>query len=676
MPRWTARSRNLVRFARHLPHETLDESFAGSFGFRDAGSRFALLKSPGTAPGPDECFGLWARDDRLLFQKLLGLTVTYDGLGEAEQAALCTYNSMSYYRSHIVETFCHNGTTPMPPTEGECVLWFAAADVLAIRYRLVNKGAADVPVHLAFSSFGDPGAGCAAAATEAGFTFENRAAVIRTAYRARAEVRAADPDIAFAAADAEVASTPVARTLPAGGVLECSFAVRFAFNDDPFPAWPAPLWSDPSLAGRIDAAEAGYEALPPLDEAMARHRDLALKAAGTVQSLRYADRDPAGQPCLTLHVGKSGTAATWFWDTGCALPGLGLLGEGEAARGAIRLLVGGIQEDGTPPLTYEHQAYIYGYQVPLVTWGVGHYLAGTGDRELLGEVYEPLARYVRHWLERFQTPQGLVACPPGGTALDDALRWHTGFPLEPPPGADWAGEEWGRSAPDQFASPEINGFLYLELATLARLAAVLDRSAEASSWQEEACALAAAINAGLIEPETQTYQDRHLETGRFTGLVSLASFIPVYAGIAPAAVAEVHGRDYLLSPEHFLTPVPFPVIDRAHPTYRSGGFLFAPPGHPGSLVQHSYWRGRTWVHGDLWMLGALWQGGFPDEADRLCDQVLEALGRNEAIHECYDSLTGYGNGHPEFLWSAAAVLMLAARFYRQPPVAEFWKETP
>ena len=39
----TQRSRNLVRFCRHLPEDSLDASFAGDFGFRDAGSRFAIL---------------------------------------------------------------------------------------------------------------------------------------------------------------------------------------------------------------------------------------------------------------------------------------------------------------------------------------------------------------------------------------------------------------------------------------------------------------------------------------------------------------------------------------------------------------------------------------------------------------------------------------------------------
>jgi hypothetical protein len=671
----TDRSRNLVRFCRHLPEETLDASFAGDFGFRDAGSRFAILKSFKTAPGPDECFGLFARDDRTLFRKLLGMTLQYDGLDPARQARISDYNAMNYYRSHVVEHFCHNGIEPMPPTEGECTLWFADADVLCIRYRLINKSSSDVPVRLAWYAEGEPGEAYVASPTAQGFRFENTQSVIGNTYTSHTELLAQDGDLHFSIDGAGMQAAPVARVIPVHGVLECRFAVRCWFNDEPLPDWPDDLWTDAGLTRAIDATEAAYAQLPELAPDFRQYGDLTLKAAGTLRSLRYADYDAGQRRRQTIHVGKSGTAATWFWDTGVSLPGLGLLREREAAAGAIRLLLAGIQPDGTPPVTYERQRYLYSYQFPVLAWGVGHFLALCPDAALLTEAYEPLARYVRHWLERYMTARGLVISPRGGTALDDALRWHTGAPLVPQPGQPWHQQQWGTSRPDLYTSPEVNAFLYLELRTLAEMATALGNLEAAQAWHADASRLAAAINGWLIEPETKSYQDRHLETGAFTGLISLASFLPVFAGIAPAAVAEGLCRDYLLSPAHFLTPMPFPVIDRAHPTFRSGGFLHEPPGYPGSLVQHSYWRGRTWIHGDYWLLRALWQTGFHVEADVLAARILDAVNRSEGIHECYDSLTGFGNGHPEFLWSSAAVLMLAHQYYRREPVASLEKSS-
>lgn len=666
----TERSRNLVRFCRHLPHEMLDESFAANFAFRDAGSRFSVLKNIRTAPGPDECFGLFARDDRTICRKLLGMEVEYVDLSSDLQARIAHYNSMNYYRSHVVEYFSDNGVEPMPPTEGECSMWYAATDVLCVRYRLVNKSATEIPVRLAWFTDGEPGASFTAAATAQGFSFENTQTVIRRTYRSRVELRAQDEEIRFETAGATCRTPPVVRAIPAHGVLECRFAFRFAFNDEPFPEWPEDLWTDASLERAIAATEAAYGRLPELAPPARRHLDLTLKAAGTLRSLRYCDYDAKRQRRMTVHVGKSGTAATWFWDTGVSLPGLGLLQEREAAAGALRMLLAGIKPDGTPPQTYECQQYLYSYQIPLLTWGVGHYLALCPDAQLLADVYKPLSRYVRHWLDRYTVAHGLVVYPPGSTCLDDALRWHTGAPLEPRPGQPWPQQQWGHSRPDLYASPDINAFLYLELRTLAEMAGALGKPTEAEGWRVEAERLATAINAWLIEPATRTYQDRHIETGAFAGMITIAAFIPVYAGIAPPEVAENLCRNYLLSPDHFLTTMPFPVIDRAHPTFRAGGFLHEPPSFPGALVQHSYWRGRTWVHADPWLLGALWRSGCRQEADAIADRILDAVGRSEAIYECYDSLTGMGNGHPEFLWSAAAVLTIAHRFYERPPVAQ------
>ncbi len=675
LPPLTARSRNLVRFARHLPIETMDESFAGDFAFRDAGSRFSVLKSPKTAPGPDECFGVFARDARPLFRKLLGLELAYPGLDAVRQARLSVYNAMNYYRSHVVEYFCLNGIEPMPPVEGDCVLWFAAADVLCMRYRLWNKSAADVPVRLAWLTEGERGDGSQAEIMDRGWRFTVRQHVGPVAYGSRCELMAGEDDLVFAADGAKIASAPVTRVLPAGGAITLSFAVRFAFNDEAFPDWPAGLWSDDSLAQAIAAAEQAYAAIPGLAPERRLHGDLVLKAAGTLRSLRYLDRDPERKPTMTIHAGKTGCAATWFWDSAVTLPALGLMQEREAGDGVLRLLTEGIDATGQPAVTYENQIYgRYGYQMPILAWGAGHYLAQTGDAELLRELYDPLARYVRHWLDNFRTQWGLVIHPAGCSCLDDALRWHSGFPLNGRPGQSWFDQDWGRMSPTAFVAPDINAFLVLECRTLATMAGQLGKHEDASAWLVLADELAAAINQWLIEPQTRTYQDRHIETGAFNGMVNLASFIPVYAGIAPPEVAGHLCEDYLLSPDHFLTDLPFPVIDRAHPTFRHGGFLHAPSTHPGSLVQQSYWRGRTWIHGDTWYLGALWQSGFRREADELADRILTAVGRSEGINECYDSLTGFGNGHPEFMWSSAAVIMIACGFHTGDPVATLTNE--
>jgi glycogen debranching enzyme len=665
---FTAQTRNLVRFCRHLPHETLDASFAGAFAFRDAGSRFMVLKSVRTAPGPDECWGVFARDGRLLFRKLLGLELEYVGLARAQRAGQQLYNSMNYYRSHLEEHFCHNGCWPEPPLAGQCELWFPEPDVLRIRYTLRATARVPVRVRLQWFAEGEPGLDCAARVVGAGFEFRSRAVVSRCEYTARAKVQSAVPGLRFRARGCVLRSAWLDSTVPAAGEQTFDFLVRFAFNREAWPARRAAWTRTGTLRQSVARMEAAYARLPELPAAVRPHAPLVLKAAGTLLTLRYDDRTVRGPGAHTIHAGKVGCACTWFWDSAISLLGLGLMGDRRTAAGVITLLTDGIRADGTPPCTYEAGAYKYSYQIPILAWGVGHYLALQPDRALAARVYPALARYVRNWLGYAQPATGLVVYPAGSTALDDALRWTEGFPLEPAPGTDWTRQEWGRMRQDLFESADVNAFLALEAASLAAIARSLGRRAEAEDWDAVAARIKTAVNRHLYDPRTGVYQDRHVETGRFTGLVNLGSFIPFYAGCAPRAVAAAAGRRYLLSPDHFLTPFPFPVVDRAHPTYRPGGFLYAPPQFPGSLVHRAYWRGRTWIHGNYWLLGALWQAGLRREADRLAGVTLEGVGRNEAICECYDSLTGYPNGHNEFMWSSAAVLALAYRHYRNPPV--------
>ncbi len=668
LPPYTARSRNLVRFARHLPIETMDESFAADYGFKDHGSRFALLKSPKTDPGPDECYGIYARDARLLFRKLLGLRIEYEGLGSQRAAQLSFYNSMNYYRSHVEEHFYHNGTNPVPPLEGECVFWFAAPDILVIRYRFWNKVNSEIPLRLCWYSEGEPGRGYGTELRSGGIEFWNEAMVGKVAYTARAELRTGDAGITFRAEGPVLKTREILRRVPPGGKDEVRFGVRFAFNDEPLPPWSEDLWSEGSLAGAIAENEQAFRRFRRLPRLSSLNQDLALKAIGVLRALRYWERRLPGDPLMTIHAGKTGVCATWFWDTGCTLPALGLINEHDTIRGALRVLTRGIRPDGTPPVTCENGVYQYSYQMPLLTWGAGHCFAASPDPGLMEEIYEPLSRYVRHWLERFRTPHGVVIHPPGMSCLDDAKRWQRRETLVPAPGQPWTEVQGDRMHSSEYAPPDVNTFLALEMRTLAVMAEAMGYAKDAAHWKREGERLAEAINHWLFEPETGTYQDRHVETGVFGGMVHMGSFLPLYAGFAPAEIGRAMCRNYLLAPNHFLTPMPFPVVDRAHPSYRPGGYLFAPPEFPGSLVQHAYWCGRTWIHSAVWMLGALWRYGFQREAGKLADRILLAASRSESLVECYDSLTGFGNGHPEFMWSAAAVLLLLDRFYERSAV--------
>jgi putative isomerase len=223
---------------------------------------------------------------------------------------------------------------------------------------------------------------------------------------------------------------------------------------------------------------------------------------------------------------------------------------------------------------------------------------------------------------------------------------------------------------DLFESVDVNCQLYLELRALACMARALGRPREAQAWDERAATLAGRIQRELFNPAAGIYQARSTVDGRFNEIVSLESFLPIYAGITPRPLAQRLCREFLLNPDRFYTTLPFPTLDRSHEAFRSSGGLYTPPANPEALVQQAYWIGRTWLNYSYWMVGALNQAGLVKEADATAEKILDAVSRNETIYECYDPLTGTGTGHAEFPWGAASVLALAFRLYRHGPLAQ------
>ncbi len=679
LPPHVERSRNLVRFCRHMPHEQLHDWFVADFGFRSELSRFSFLKNYGSLPGPDEAFSHLQQDARPLFEKLLGMEMEYPGTPYLLQP----YSSMNYYRSHIEEVFHHTGPQhrPFPPVEGRCVMFFAATDVLRVEFTLTNKSAAEVAVKVRWFSRPSAGLSHTLELLPDGFRHACVQKVMRE-YEASAVVRGASfkvPDPASRIPDPgsqipdpgsripdpgeEIALRTdwEAVTLAARETRKWVFEVRFNGAAGPVG----------TLAQAIDNVEARYAALPELPAEWSHFEPLVLRAAGIVLNNRFLETDPKGNRVPTLHGGKCGVEAAWFWDSCTSLLGAGLMKDAATGWGTYRLFADGIAADGKPFVRYCDGEYVCGVQNPILAWGVWNFYALCPDREQLAYCYPAVKRYVEWWLRKWDLRgEGLYvyASGMGCTGLDDALQWCEKFPIALQPGEAWHSKEWGHSRPDQFESVDTNCQLYLEMKALALMARELGLTHDAAEWDRQADALGKKIHEYLFNPEAGVYQARSIVDGRFNGMVSLESFLPIYAGITPQPLAQQICREFLLNPDRFYTTLPFPTLDRSNEAFRSSGSLYQPPAYPGALVQQAYWIGRTWLNYDYWMVGALNQAGLVKEADAAAEKILDAVSRSESIYECYDPLTGTGTGHAEFPWGAASTLALAFRLYRHGPL--------
>jgi glycogen debranching enzyme len=187
---------------------------------------------------------------------------------------------------------------------------------------------------------------------------------------------------------------------------------------------------------------------------------------------------------------------------------------------------------------------------------------------------------------------------------------------------------------------------------------------EAGGGRAPAGELAHAIETRLWDDDLEAYQDRRLD-GRFTGMLSPACFLPAEAGIGDVARHRRMCQRWLLSPDHFNTPMPFPTVDRAHVAFKSGGTVHPHPDYPGALVQDAYWTGRSWPRLWPWMVAALQRCGLTSDADALARRCLDELDRHESLYECYDALTGNPTGHAEFPCAGATAIELAYGWYRE-----------
>lgn len=662
------KTRNLVRFCRHSAHESLDESFIDNFGFRDRLSRFSILKNTGTAPGPDECFLVYNDNNQRLFDKMLGLEIAFPCLKHVRINKPQLYNTMNYYRSHIEEIFYMNGMLPLPPIEGTCYMFYMAYDRLAVLYRLRNTSRVQVAVKLRWRSSPLSQAKCTIA--DNGFVVEDfkkapngcdvSISVAATGHKAR-----------FKHENGKIISAWVPRIIRADSETDIAFVIDVDVNRPlKKKSVPARRMVCQSMLQSIRNTEEAYARLPALPEKFRRFEPLVLKACGTLRTLRYMDHDQKGENIPTCHAGKCGCAATWFWDGAFTLLGLGLAGDVETAYGMSKILINGIRADGVPPVYFASGTYRYGYQQPILAWGIANLLRLRPNPEFALQSYSPLKRYVLHWLTQLDKNHNGLAESPAHCGWDDSLRWQDKFPILFRPDEPWHDKKWGKKKNYLFESVDTNTHLYLECLAMKYIASQLGYKEEARDWKNRAITLKSLIHYHFFNPRERVYQDRSIKNGCFTGMLTPASFLPVYAGITPPSLARQLCRRYLLNPERFYTPFPFPSLDRSHPAFRSGGFLFPNPAYPGALTQQSYWIGRSWPHVCYWMTGALHRSGLKQESEQASIDVLDAMNKSEAIYECYDSLTGFGNGHPEFMWSSAAVLCLAYQYYEQEPVPD------
>ena len=206
------------------------------------------------------------------------------------------------------------------------------------------------------------------------------------------------------------------------------------------------------------------------------------------------------------------------------------------------------------------------------------------------------------------------------------LEWHTGS--DPHCRCDESGLD--NSPRFDFDDPAIDAidfscYLAHDAGCLAEIWRILGRDAEADAAKALRDRTAERINALLWSEEDGLYYDR-LAEGRLSGVASVASFLPLWAGVCPPdRAARLVAA--LTDPARFWTALPVPSIARDSAQYDT-----------------DMWRGCSWLNLDWFLWLGLKQYGYAGEAEELRRRVLAAVNkwylRHGTLFEFYDADDG------------------------------------
>lgn len=249
---------------------------------------------------------------------------------------------------------------------------------------------------------------------------------------------------------------------------------------------------------------------------------------------------------------------------------------------------------------------------------------GNGD---LRRAYDCLASNEEHWRSR-RCEDGLfhydsdsregdwVQQAKYESGWDNSVRWDDGIV-----------EVW---------PVDLNGYMATFYEGMGFLAERLNL--DPTGWKLKAASQAERLEERLWNAEVGAYMDCNFRTGRFTGVLSPASFVPLFCGSAsPARAAQM--AELAADPAHFYPGMPT--------------VAYSDPGYSRDM-----WRGPCWLNTAYFALKGLRRQGHTKVADEIRETILGWCASEEHLREYYDAKMGEGLAAIDFGWTAAFVIEL------------------
>ncbi|MFW5828717.1 MAG: amylo-alpha-1,6-glucosidase [Planctomycetota bacterium] len=286
--------------------------------------------------------------------------------------------------------------------------------------------------------------------------------------------------------------------------------------------------------------------------------------------------------------------------------------------------------NGAIPGTVNDQRGTYGFcKPPVFGWCLRELRRLLGDQrcsKTTADMYEPLARYTRYWLDYHRHPadaSGLCFYRHGNDS-----GWDNGGPFTP-------GE--------LVRTPDLDAYLIVQMQELAYLATACGKTDEATRWQD----LAAEHRQRFIDnmfvynqPVSRRIPDGAIIPATPTCALSL---IPLILGEQLPAAIRAHLIDAVRPDGPFLTPYGVASEQIGSPRYQRDG----------------YWRGPIWAPVQVLLHAGLRDCGEHGLARELATRCCRMWAEHPSFSENHDAESGAGLQAPGVSWTAAAFIHLA-----------------
>ena len=249
-------------------------------------------------------------------------------------------------------------------------------------------------------------------------------------------------------------------------------------------------------------------------------------------------------------------------------------------------------------------------QPPVIGWGAWQIYETSGNKEFLKEAFENNKKFLL-WcqanrrasekeLYTWETTND-VNCRCDECGMDNSPRFDTKDPL--------------------FAI-DFSCFMANDVKFMKKMADELGLAEESAFFQKWFEAIAAAINEQLWSEEDQFYFDYNIPKQELHKVWSVASFLPIFAGICSEEQAKALVA-HLQDPESFATPFPIPSISKKDVTFGS-----------------DMWRGPVWINYNYMLAQGLEAYGYGEFAEEILDKTINFMNHwyqlTGTINEFYD----------------------------------------